>query len=81
MHRVDDGVEFCVADQGLGIPEDEIEKAFGEFQRVSTRPTANETSTGLGLSICRRIIHLHNGQIGVTSRYGEGSRFYFTLPL
>ncbi|MBK8020278.1 MAG: hybrid sensor histidine kinase/response regulator [Chloroflexi bacterium] len=81
VHRVDDGVEFCVADQGLGIPEDEIEKVFGEFQRVSTRPTANETSTGLGLSICRRIIHLHNGQIGVTSRYGEGSRFYFTLPL
>lgn len=74
-------IEFSVQDQGLGIREDEIDKVFGEFQRVSTQPTANETSTGLGLSICKRIIALHGGQIGVSSRDGEGSRFSFTLPL
>ncbi|MBL8134640.1 MAG: response regulator [Anaerolineae bacterium] len=74
-------IVFSVQDQGLGIREDEIDKVFGEFQRVSTQPTGNETSTGLGLSICKRIIALHGGQIGVVSRDGEGSRFSFTLPL
>jgi signal transduction histidine kinase len=80
VQPLEDGIEFSVTDQGQGIREDEIDKVFGEFQRVSTRPTANETSTGLGLSICKRIIHLHNGQIGVTSTLGVGSRFHFILP-
>jgi signal transduction histidine kinase len=80
VQPVDTGVEFSVTDQGQGIPADELDKVFGEFQRVSTRPTGNETSTGLGLSICKRIIHLHNGHIGVTSTPGLGSRFFFILP-
>jgi len=79
--QVDGAVEFSVYDQGQGIRPDEIDMVFGEFQRVSTKPTANETSTGLGLSICKRIIDLHGGQIGVTSTFGVGSRFFFRLPL
>ena len=78
--RRDGCVEFSVIDQGQGIPADEIDKVFGEFQRVSTQPTADEPSTGLGLSICKRIVHLHDGHIGVESEFGVGSRFYFTLP-
>lgn len=74
------GIEFSIRDQGQGIPPAEIDLVFGEFQRVSTKPTGDEGSTGLGLSICRRIVHLHNGQIGVESEVGAGSRFYFTLP-
>ncbi len=81
VRRVDDSVEFSVADQGQGIPADEIDKVFGEFQRVSTKPTADEHSTGLGLSICKRIVGLHEGEIGVESEVGVGSRFYFTLPI
>jgi PAS domain S-box-containing protein len=80
VRRVDGGVEFSVSDQGLGIREDEIDRIFGEFQKMSNRPTANEGSTGLGLSISKRIVELHHGQIGVESEYGKGSRFYFTLP-
>jgi len=78
--RVQGTVEFSVIDHGQGIRADEIDTVFGEFQRVSTRPTGDEGSTGLGLSICRRIVHLHNGQIAVESEFGAGSRFYFTLP-
>ncbi len=81
VRRVDGSVEFSVADQGQGIPADEIDKVFGEFQRVSTKPTADEHSTGLGLSICKRIVGLHEGEIGVESTVGVGSRFYFTLPI
>ncbi len=81
VRRSDKAVEFSVIDQGQGIPADEIDKVFGEFQRVSTRPTADEHSTGLGLSICKRIVNLHEGQIGVESEVGTGSRFFFTLPL
>lgn len=81
VRRVGAQVEFSVLDQGQGIRADEIDKVFGEFQRVSTKPTADEHSTGLGLSICKRIVGLHNGTIGVQSEVGVGSRFYFTLPL
>jgi signal transduction histidine kinase len=70
-----------IADQGIGIPEEEISKIFNEFQRTSNQPTGSESSTGLGLSICRRLIELHEGSIGVTSVVGQGSKFYFTLPL
>jgi signal transduction histidine kinase len=74
------GVEFSVTDQGPGIrPEDQV-KLFGAFQRLGTKPTAGESSTGLGLSICKKIVELHGGTIGVDSEVGRGSRFSFTLP-
>jgi signal transduction histidine kinase len=74
-------VEFSVIDQGQGLKADEIEKIFGAFQKGSSKPTGDETSTGLGLSICKRIVELHGGEIAVESEWGKGSRFYFTLPL
>jgi signal transduction histidine kinase len=74
-------VEFSVIDQGLGIKADEMEKIFGAFQKGSSKPTGDETSTGLGLSICKRIVELHGGEIAAESEWGKGSRFYFTLPL
>lgn len=73
-------LEFAVQDQGQGIRAEELDRLFGEFQQVSSRPTGNEGSTGLGLSICKRIVEQHRGQIGVESMYGVGSRFYFRLP-
>jgi signal transduction histidine kinase len=79
--RAGDFVEFGVADQGVGIPEEDVPRVFHEFQKLQSRPTANESSTGLGLSICRRIVEMHGGEIGVDSRVGEGSRFFFRLPI
>jgi signal transduction histidine kinase len=74
-------LEFWVEDQGLGIQRGEIGAAFGEFSKTSTRPTAGERSSGLGLAICKRIVSLHGGTIGVDSEWGRGSRFHFHLPV
>jgi signal transduction histidine kinase len=69
-----------VADEGQGIPADELPHVFEEFHRASSRPTAGERSTGLGLAIARRIVEGHGGSIGVESESGQGSVFSFTLP-
>lgn len=74
-------IEFDVVDQGQGIKPDELPLVFRDFGKISTRPTAGETSTGLGLSICKRLVELHGGTITVESELGAGSRFAFTLPL
>jgi signal transduction histidine kinase len=79
--KVSGFVEFSVIDQGQGIKADEVDKIFGAFQKGSSKPTGDETSTGLGLSICKRIVELHGGEIAAESEWGKGSRFYFTLPL
>jgi signal transduction histidine kinase len=73
-------LEFSVIDQGQGIPPDEIDKLFAAFRKGTTRPTGNERSTGLGLSICKRLVDLHYGAIGAESEPGKGSRFWFRLP-
>ncbi|MBW4435945.1 MAG: hybrid sensor histidine kinase/response regulator [Pleurocapsa minor GSE-CHR-MK-17-07R] len=80
VRRLDGEVEFRVIDQGMGIRPDEITRIFNEFQRTSNKPTGSESSTGLGLSIARKLVELHEGRIGVKSQVGKGSSFYFTLP-
>jgi len=70
-----------VIDKGIGISEEEQQKLFNYFQTTSTRPTAGEQSTGLGLAIAKQIIKLHNGEIGVKSIRDQGSNFYFSLPI
>jgi signal transduction histidine kinase len=80
VHPTPLGIEFSVIDQGQGIRSEEQSKLFGAFQRTSTKPTAGEHSTGLGLSICKKIVELHGGSIGVESEVGRGSRFFFILP-
>jgi len=70
-----------VIDKGQGIPEAEQQNLFSYFHTTSTRPTGGETSTGLGLAIVKRIITLHKGAIEVKSVIGQGSNFYFTLPI
>jgi signal transduction histidine kinase len=69
-----------VRDQGQGIQPSELEEIFAPFQKGSSRPTRDEPSSGLGLSICKRIVELHSGRIAAESTPGVGSRFYFVLP-
>jgi signal transduction histidine kinase len=72
---------ISVKDEGPGIsPEDQV-KLFGEFQKLSARPTGGEKSTGLGLSIVKKIVEAHNGAITVESTPGSGATFQVTLPL
>ena len=72
---------FSVRDQGEGLSADDMAKLFGKFQKLTARPTAGESSTGLGLSIVKSIIELHGGHVGCDSELGKGSRFWFTLPI
>jgi PAS domain S-box-containing protein len=74
-------VLFQVKDQGRGIPADKLESIFDQFQQVDVSDSRKKGGTGLGLAICRSIIQQHGGQIWVESVLGQGSSFYFTLPL
>ncbi len=76
----DDNIQFSVIDQGQGIPEKEIEHVFIPFKKTSVKSTAGEKSTGLGLTIAKKVIEAHGGNIGVKSEVGKGSTFYFTIP-
>jgi signal transduction histidine kinase len=70
-----------VADHGQGIPAAEVANLFKPYSRTSVQTTGGESSTGLGLAICRRIVEGHGGEISVTSTVGQGATFRFTLPL
>jgi len=74
-------IKISVNDEGVGIPEQELKNLFTEFGTTSAKTTANETSTGLGLAIAKKIVNGHGGEIMATSKLGEGSDFLFTLPL
>jgi signal transduction histidine kinase len=81
VHRHGKCIQFSVQDQGIGIPENELSRVFNAFERTSAMPTGTESSTGLGLSICKRLVELHYGSIHVESAAGAGSHFYFRLPI
>jgi two-component system, sensor histidine kinase and response regulator len=73
---------YCdVADTGPGIPQLEMGRLFEEYARISNAPTGGESSTGLGLSICKELVTLHDGEIGARNNPGGGATFWFRLPL
>ncbi|MGH9432839.1 MAG: PAS domain S-box protein, partial [Terriglobia bacterium] len=74
-------VMVSVQDQGRGIPADKLETIFERFRQVDATDLREKGGTGLGLAICRTIIQQHGGRIWVESAMGEGSTFYFTLPV
>jgi PAS domain S-box-containing protein len=76
-----DWVLFAVKDQGRGIPADKLETIFERFGQVDISDARAKGGTGLGLAICQSIIQKHNGSIWAESTLGEGSTFYFTLPI
>lgn len=76
-----DDVELFISvkDTGQGIREEDISKLFGSFQQVDAKKNHHKEGTGLGLSISKQLVELMNGSIGVSSEYGKGSEFYFTI--
>jgi signal transduction histidine kinase len=70
-----------VSDEGAGLSPEDLGRLFGRFQRLSAKPTAGESSTGLGLSIVKRIIDMHGGEVTADSDGpGKGATFSITLP-
>ncbi|MBI5262944.1 MAG: DUF3369 domain-containing protein [Bradyrhizobium sp.] len=79
--REGDNTIVHVSDEGAGLSPEDLGRLFGRFQRLSAKPTAGESSTGLGLSILKRIIDMHGGQVTARSDGpGKGSTFTITLP-
>jgi PAS domain S-box-containing protein len=72
---------FTIHDQGRGIPAEQLESIFGRFHQVDASDSRDKGGTGLGLAICQSIVHQHNGHIWAESTWGQGSTFFFTLPL
>jgi signal transduction histidine kinase len=86
--QVDIGIEnkgdilsISVADRGIGIPEEEIDRIFERLYMVDKSHSRSLGGSGLGLSIVDRIIEKHQGSIQVTSQLGQGSTFWILLPI
>lgn len=76
----DDTICFYVRDNGPGLGEDAQRQVFEPFQQAEPEPTGNESSTGVGLYIARKIVNAHDGTIEVESRRGAGSTFCLRIP-
>ncbi len=74
-------LRFYVKDTGSGIPPQHLQNVFERFKQVDDNQSGKSKGTGLGLPICKEIIEHHGGKIWVESSYGEGSTFYFTIPV
>jgi two-component system phosphate regulon sensor histidine kinase PhoR len=74
-------VEISVKDDGIGIPKEDLLRVFERFYRVDKGRSRELGGTGLGLSIVKHIVQAHGGRVWAESQLGEGSTFYFTLPM
>jgi len=83
LSAVSDGdfLEISVADTGIGIREEDIQKLFKSFTQLESVYTKGFEGTGLGLALTRQLVELHGGRIWVKSEFGTGSMFSFTIPL
>ncbi|NOX19177.1 MAG: PAS domain S-box protein [Chlorobi bacterium] len=74
-------IKFSVSDNGVGIKEEHLSKLFRIDTKFTLNGTAGEKGSGLGLSLVSDIVNKHGGKIWVESKFGEGSQFYFTIPI
>lgn len=78
---IDENTVIAISDTGIGITTDDIKNLFKIDSNISTPGTDMERGTGLGLVLCKEFIDQHKGKIWVESEIGEGSTFYFSLPI
>lgn len=75
-----DCIQVAVRDQGIGIPQDKLDRVFERFYQVDGSATRRFEGTGLGLTVAKQVVLAHGGKIWAESQLGKGSTFYFTLP-
>jgi signal transduction histidine kinase len=78
---IDGMAEISVTDTGIGVPPEATDRIFQEFRQGSDQISKAYGGTGLGLSIARKLAELQGGRMGVESKPGKGSRFWFTVPM
>ncbi len=71
--------KFAISDNGIGIPEDQLEKVFNMFYRLQINED-EYAGSGIGLTICKKIVEIHHGEIWIDSVSGQGTTVYFTIP-
>ena len=81
LRRQDQGVRVEVRDEGPGLSAEDQKKLFGKFARLSAKPTGGEHSTGLGLSIVKKMVEAMNGRVWCESEPGRGATFIVELPV
>jgi signal transduction histidine kinase len=74
-------LRVAVSDTGIGIPSDQLERIFERFYQVDGSPTRRFGGTGLGLALVKKTIEAHGGEVWAESQEGQGSTFFFTLPI
>ena len=80
-HQNNSFIRFEVQDEGPGLTEEDQKKLFGFFQRLGSKPTGGESSTGVGLAIVKQIVELHGGRVWCESELGQGATFIVELPI
>jgi PAS domain S-box-containing protein len=79
--RKNDMVKISVTDTGIGIKEEDLPRLFQKFEQLDSGISRKYEGTGLGLAITKQLIEMHGGKIWVESKYGQGSKFIFLLPI
>ena len=81
VRQSDELVRFQIKDRGIGVPNEQLEKIFDCFYQVDRSDSRPYNGLGLGLALCRAIVHLYGGRLWAERNLGGGSIFYFTLPV
>src|SRR5262249_35684223 len=81
VEQLGDDFRFQVSDTGIGIPAERIDGLFNEFQQADATIARDFGGTGLGLSITKRFVEMHGGRVWAESVVGEGSSFFFSIPV
>lgn len=79
-HALENAVLLEVYDRGPGLSNDDLQRVFNKYGKLSRTPTGGEKSSGLGLAICKKMVDLHGGEIGVRNNPEGGATFWFSLP-
>ena len=81
LGQAEGGLELSVSDQGPGLMPEDMPRVFDKYAQLANQPCVAEKSSGLGLAICKELVQLHDGEIGVRANEPQGATFWFRLPV